>query len=164
MLKFPVSYCLMTLFMYMLHLKITASTVLAIAYSVFVAGCQSINILQAQTPTATPTQAEPVLSPADKAKVALAEHLQSIEAKFYGAYWCPYCHKQKDLFGKAAISKINYIECDPKGENPQTEACKKGKIRSFPTWEINGKQYLGFQSLEELADLSGYKGDRNFGN
>ncbi|NJL09875.1 MAG: hypothetical protein HC908_05845 [Calothrix sp. SM1_7_51] len=146
----------------MLHLKITLTATFSIAIATLTTGCQSTNLLQAKIAIPTvPTQ--PVLSPTEKAKVALAEHLKNIKAKFYGAYWCPYCHKQKDLFGQAAISKINYIECDPKGENPQTQACKKEKVRSFPTWEINGQLYPGLQSLEELANLSEYKGDRNFG-
>lgn len=98
------------------------------------------------------------------AKVALANHLKEVKAKFYGTYWCPYCNKQQELFGQQAMSQINYIECDAKGKNPQPNLCKKANVSSLPTWEIKGQQYPGMQSLEELADLSGYKGDRNFGN
>jgi protein-disulfide isomerase len=97
-------------------------------------------------------------------KVDLASHLKQIGAKFYGAFWCPYCSKQKEMFGEQAFRQINYIECDPRGKNPRPDLCRKASIQGFPTWEINGKQYPGMKSLAELAELSGYKGDRHFGN
>jgi glutaredoxin len=78
----------------------------------------------------------------------------------YGAYWCPHCIDQKNKFGEAK-KLIPYIECDAKGENPQTALCQEKGIKGFPTWEINGKMLSGERSLDELADASGYKGDRN---
>lgn len=95
-------------------------------------------------------------------EVALAIHLRQKGAKFYGAYWCAFCHKQKDLFGKEAVSQLDYVECDPAGENSRAALCQQANIKGFPTWEINGQQYEGMQSLQNLADLSGYTGDRNF--
>jgi glutaredoxin len=96
--------------------------------------------------------------------VALASHLKQTGAKLYGAYWCPYCHKQKALFGNEAFSQLDYVECDPAGKNARPELCQKAHVEGFPTWEIQGKQYGGFRSLQDLADLSGYKGERNFKN
>jgi hypothetical protein len=96
-------------------------------------------------------------------KEALASHLQKAGAKMYGTHWCIACQGQKQEFGKEAFSKITYIECDPGGQNPQVELCRKLNVTSFPTWEINGKfDCQGGCSLDKLADLSGYKGDRNF--
>jgi|SRR5919199_3973265 thiol-disulfide isomerase/thioredoxin len=97
-------------------------------------------------------------------KVALASHLKQIGAKFYGTFWCPYCKQQKEMFSQQAFSQINYIECDPQGKNAQTDLCEKANIESFPTWEIKGRLYKGLKSWDELADLSDYKGDRNFKN
>jgi len=96
------------------------------------------------------------------AEMALAQHLSNKGAKMYGAYWCPYCTKQKQLFGEQALSKINYIECDARGKNPQVNLCRRANITGFPTWEINGKMYPGMRSLNDLATLSGYAGSRNF--
>jgi hypothetical protein len=79
----------------------------------------------------------------------------------YGAYWCPHCNDQKELFG-AAFSNIDYVECDPGGKNSRPSLCQKAKITGYPTWEIKGKLYPGTQSLEELAKLSGYSGPSNF--
>ncbi|HLO89143.1 MAG TPA: hypothetical protein VK203_29620 [Nostocaceae cyanobacterium] len=99
-----------------------------------------------------------------QAEIALAKHLSKINAKMYGAFWCPHCGHQKELFGKQAVVYLKYFECDARGTNPQTELCKKAGVRAFPTWEINGKKYEGTFSLTDLAKLSGYKGRRDFKN
>lgn len=94
---------------------------------------------------------------------ALAKHLQQIGAKMYGAYWCPHCNHQKELFGNTLFSRhINYIECDPRGQNAKPNLCRNAKIEGYPTWEIKGKLYPGTQSLKQLANLSGYQGSQNF--
>lgn len=96
-------------------------------------------------------------------KTALASHLQKIGAKMYGTYWCLACKGQKQSFGKEAFTKITYIECDPGGEKPQVALCEKAKVSSYPSWEINGKLTCqGGCSLNDLANLSGFKGERNF--
>lgn len=96
------------------------------------------------------------------AEVDLAKHLTATGAKKYGAFWCPHCYEQKQLFGKEAFAEINYLECDPQGKNPQREACLAAGIQSFPTWEIDGKFYPGTKTLEELAKLSNYQGNKDF--
>ena len=88
----------------------------------------------------------------------LAAHLKKINAKMYGAYWCPACTKQKELFGNA-FKSVQYIECDARGTNPKPELCKQANIRAYPTWEINGKKYEGVFPLSALAQLSGYQGN-----
>lgn len=98
------------------------------------------------------------------AEIALATHLKQVGAKMYGAFWCPHCHDQKQIFGKEAFQQINYIECDPKGKNPKPDLCEAANVQSFPTWEIKGQSVSGTQSLEQLAALSGYQGPRNFQN
>jgi len=97
------------------------------------------------------------------AEMALAQHLRQTGATMYGAYWCPYCNRQEALFGDA-VSQLNIVECDPKGENPRPDLCRQARVTSFPTWKINGQTISGLRSLEELAELSGYQGDRNFGS
>lgn len=115
-------------------------------------------------PTATPTPPKgwELTTTSGAAEIALAKHLTATGAKKYGAFWCPHCYEQKQLFGKAAFAEINYIECDPQGENPQREVCVAAGIQSFPTWEIDGKFYPGTKTLAELAKLSNYQGDSNF--
>ena len=118
-------------------------------------------------PSAKPVseqEAPPIGSESMPDQIALATHLQTIKARMYGAYWCPHCHTQQELFGKEAFSAITYIECDPRGKDAQPDLCKAANIKAYPTWEIRGKYYMGQQSLEKLAILSGYKGSSNFGS
>jgi uncharacterized membrane protein len=96
-------------------------------------------------------------------EIALARYLKEKGAKMYGAYWCPHCHEQKQLFGKPAFNEINYVECaDVQNPRQQTDACRKAGIESYPTWEINGKLDPGVKSPQELANLVGYTGAKDF--
>jgi uncharacterized membrane protein len=107
----------------------------------------------------------PIRSTSGEAEIQLARHLTQIGAKEYIAWWCPHCHEQKELFGKQAYPEIKHIDCDPQGkDDPRPDLCKAAGIEGFPTWEINGKLYPNVQPLERLAQLSGYKGPRNFKN
>ena len=128
-----------------------------------------IGVLGVYNITTTPNQVAgnsgpPIISTSGSAEMALAEHLRNIGAKKYGAYWCPHCHDQKELFGKEAFALIDYVECDPNGQNPRPQLCNPTNIKGYPTWEINGQFYAGTQSLERLSQLSGYQGPRNFQN
>jgi uncharacterized membrane protein len=96
------------------------------------------------------------------AELALAQYLEKVGVKNYGAYWCPHCQEQKELLGQQAFAMIDYIECDPQGKNSQSQLCKAVGITGYPTWEIQGELYPGRLSLEQLADLSGYPGRRDF--
>lgn len=95
------------------------------------------------------------------ARQALAQHLTNIGARMYGAYWCPYCNRQEQLFGDA-FEAIDYVECDSRGANARPQLCREAGIQGYPTWEINGQLYPGMQTLETLADLSNYTGSTDF--
>jgi uncharacterized membrane protein len=123
------------------------------------------NSIKAPVTISTPGAVPPlVTTTSSPAEIALARYLAEIGAKEYGAYWCPHCHDQKMLFGREATKLINYFECDPKGQNSRAEICQAtaANLQGFPTWEIKGQFYSGTQSLEKLAELSGYSGPRNF--
>jgi uncharacterized membrane protein len=94
--------------------------------------------------------------PATPYQEALATHLAKSGAVFYGAYWCPHCQEQKDLFGSAA-SRLPYVECDPKGKNPQAARCEAAGVRVFPTWVFGSERREGVLRLEDLAKASGFK-------
>jgi uncharacterized membrane protein/glutaredoxin len=107
-------------------------------------------------------QAEPT-GPEDPNIRALAEHLSDKGAVFYGASWCPHCQDQKQLFG-ASASRLTYVECSPGGRNaPQAPSCTRAGVRSYPTWIIDGRAFVGeVLSLSRLADLTAFPGAANF--
>ena len=93
---------------------------------------------------------------------ALAKHLAETGAKMYGAFWCSHCIEQKETFGAGA--QIPYVECFPDGwerGTPVAAACDAAKVEGFPTWVINGKKLEGEQTLEKLAELSGFQGQND---
>lgn len=93
----------------------------------------------------------------DKAWVeGLAKALSEKGMVLYGAYWCGHCNNQKKLFGDA-VKYIDYVECDPSGENSNTEECSANDIEGYPTWVYQGQKYAGERSLEKLAQIIGYK-------
>lgn len=73
----------------------------------------------------------------------------------YGAYWCPHCQAQKELFGKA-IDAVTYVECDAQGKDAQPALCLEKGIKVYPTWiRSDGTVYESLQTLQKLAKNSG---------
>lgn len=80
-----------------------------------------------------------------------AHCLNNKGAKMYGAWWCPHCADEKELFGDA-FHYVNYVECSPPGERTQNDACKQAQIKSYPTWQFaDGSRTTGTQPLAELS-------------
>jgi hypothetical protein len=100
-------------------------------------------------------QARASLASSSSQQQALANHLKTRGAVFYGAWWCPACTQQKALFGKEAGARLPYVECtDASG----SARCSAAGIRAFPTWDMPSKPRLvGVQSVEELARWSGFQ-------
>ena len=94
------------------------------------------------------------LRPSTPEQRALSEHLRRRGALFYGAWWCPACFKQKNLFGREAGNTLPYVECD-KSEAGR-ERCRAAAIRAYPTWILEGRRLEGVRSLEELKVWSGF--------
>jgi glutaredoxin len=97
---------------------------------------------------------EKAVPPSSAEQLALAEHLHQIGALFYGAWWCPHCHHQKDLFGTEAGQRLPYVECDKDDRGRQR--CTTAGIRAFPTWILKGDRREGVLTLEELKIWSGF--------
>jgi glutaredoxin len=127
--------------------------------SVTLAGIAALTFAPQLTEIAIAQEAAPrVTSASSTGAIGLAKHLSKIGAKLYTVYWCPHCHTQKQRFGKEAVNQLEVIECDQRGVKPQTQLCQSKRVRSFPSWEINGKIHPGSRSLETLAELSEYRG------
>jgi hypothetical protein len=101
------------------------------------------------------------LSDSNADQKALSTHLRAEGALFYGAWWCPACFQQKNLFGKQAGNALPYVECDDEGGGGR-DRCQAAGIRAFPTWEMEGRPRLeGVQTLEQLKAWSGFNTGSN---
>ncbi len=65
---------------------------------------------------------------------------------------CSHCKTQEDMFGDN-IKYLNIID-GAKKENEQKFI--DAGINLVPTWVINGEQYAGTRTIEELKNLTGY--------
>lgn len=75
--------------------------------------------------------------------------------KMYGAYWCPHCLNQKNMFG-SGWKYVDYVECSLPNKAGQTEICNKAGIKGYPTWEFANKERIeGEVSFEYLSEKSG---------
>ncbi|HBY79276.1 MAG TPA: hypothetical protein DEG47_20240 [Cyanobacteria bacterium UBA11148] len=123
---------------------------------------QESGVIQPPTTPPKPPLGWEINTTSGESEIALARHLTKVGVKEYVAYWCPHCHEQKLLFGKEAYQEINHIECDPNGKDSKPQLCQDAGVQGFPSWEIKGELTSGIKTLEELADLTGYQGPRNF--
>ena len=91
--------------------------------------------------------------------IKLAEQLNNVGARFFGAHWCPACKEQMKLFGKQAGRRLNYVECGlPEKYPDQVSQCRDARIQSIPTWTRPGSTRLeGVQSINTLERWSGLK-------
>lgn len=93
----------------------------------------------------------------------LARCLANGKVELYSVDYCPFCEKQKKLFGDQAwkILQPNVIDCGNllgvlSGE--QAQICNDRQIFSYPTWVFgDGKRVAGFLDFEQLEDYSGCK-------
>ena len=93
----------------------------------------------------------------------LAVHLEEAGVEMYGAFWCPACDQQKELFG-ASAHRIPYVECSPAGRSgPTATKCLAAGIRSYPTWIIKGQRHTGVLTPASLADRAGFDGVKTAG-
>lgn len=87
-----------------------------------------------------------------------AKCVSSKGARMYGAWWCPHCAEQKELFG-LAFQYVNYTECGIEGQTTgMNEQCTNAGIKHFPTWQFpDGHREEGVMPLEDLAAKTGCK-------
>lgn len=94
------------------------------------------------------------MQPSTADQLALVEHLRLKGVVFYGAWWCPACFKQKNLFGQQAGNQLPYVECEK--TEAQQERCSKAGIAAYPTWVMGSQKLEGVQTLEALGRWSGF--------
>jgi hypothetical protein len=88
---------------------------------------------------------------------AFARCLKDRQVKMYGAYWCPHCAEQKEMFGES-FEFAPYIECGVAGDRrAEQPVCKEAGIQHFPTWQFppTGERV---EAVMPFADLSSRTG------
>lgn len=84
-----------------------------------------------------------------------AQCLTQKGVKMYGAYWCPHCNNQKEMFG-SSWQYIDYVKCALRNSRGQTPSCREAGIRAYPTWVFpDGRKIEGELSFKELSEYSG---------
>lgn len=86
---------------------------------------------------------------------SLARCLGEKGATFYGAFWCPHCQEQKQLFGKSA-KLLPYVECSTPDGKAQTPICISKNIEGYPTWEFADQSRMSaVMTPQQLAERTG---------
>ena len=86
---------------------------------------------------------------------AFAQCLSAKGAKMYGAFWCPHCADQKEMFG-SSFTYAPYIECGIKGSRATAQVCTDADVKHYPTWVFSdGSRVEGAHSLEFLSQQTG---------
>lgn len=86
---------------------------------------------------------------------AFARCISDKEITYYGAFWCPNCQKQNEMFGNSK-QYLPYVECSTPDAKRQTQACIDAGIQKYPTWQWeSGERTEGVMPLEEIAERSG---------
>lgn len=81
---------------------------------------------------------------------AFAQCLTDAGVMMYGSPTCPYCNKQKEMFGES-FAKINYVDCV---EDPQ--ACTDAEVEGIPAWDFeDGSRMQGLQELYIIGQKVG---------
>lgn len=88
---------------------------------------------------------------------AFAKCLTDRQVKMYGAYWCPHCAEQKEMFGES-FAFVPYTECGVAGDRRKEQPiCKDAGIKNFPTWQFppTGERVEAVIPLLELSKRTG---------
>jgi len=106
------------------------------------------------SPAPTPEGPQQTFTP--EQLTGLANCLTGKEVRFFGTAECPWCIRQKELFGEAA-EFLPYIECTPGiATEQEITMCEEANVGGVPDWRFPGQEPVtGMQSIERIAELSG---------
>lgn len=80
-----------------------------------------------------------------------AQCISDSEAILYGAWWCPHCEEQREMFG-VSEQFLPYQECSLPNSKNQNLICKKAEIQVYPTWIFrDGTKVEGSLSFDEIS-------------
>lgn len=86
---------------------------------------------------------------------SFAQCLAAKQTTMYGAYWCPHCAEQKEIFA-ASFQYVPYVECGIKGSRAESPDCLRAGVKRFPTWQFSdGERKEGVMQLKPLSEKTG---------
>ena len=85
--------------------------------------------------------------------IELAKVLKEKGVTMYGAFWCPHCSRQKEIFGAEAWSLMNYVECAPQGYGFQGQKMCNG-VDGYPTFKDKSGQVVNVSGERPLDFLA----------
>lgn len=89
----------------------------------------------------------------------LAQCIADSGAHMYGAFWCPHCHEQEQMFGSNGMQVLKdtgvYVECS-NPDHTQRPVCNDKGVKGYPTWILGNGSYLGSPSggVQDLYTLA----------
>lgn len=138
------------------HPLLRTRFLLGAAAAALLAGGAAVQAAPGPPPDSTSPHVGQPLQSSTPEQRQLSAFLRSRGFVFYGAWWCPACFKQKNLFGQEAGNQLPYVECDKKPGD--RERCQAVGIQAYPTWINGSERREGVQTLEELKLWSGFSG------
>lgn len=102
----------------------------------------------APSTTATETATQPPYSTEELQ--SFVNCLDKSGVKIYGAEWCSHCQELVNRLGGYDTVDPIYVECT---ENKQL--CQEKGIQAYPTILINGSEYQGARTYQELSQATG---------
>ena len=86
---------------------------------------------------------------------AFARCIANTSTTFYGAFWCPHCHDQKNMFGTGA-QYLPYFECSEPDGSRELQTCIDRGVEHYPTWVFpDGSRLVGVVPLSTLSEKTG---------
>tara|TARA_B110000208_G_C11792212_1_gene438018 strand:- start:1072 stop:2304 length:1233 start_codon:yes stop_codon:yes gene_type:complete len=82
---------------------------------------------------------------------SVTKRIDSNKFKCFVREGCPWCDKQKKIFGDK-VNEVEFIDCAK-----NVEACQQENIQAVPYWVSPENSYSGFLALEKLDELLPYK-------
>jgi uncharacterized membrane protein len=90
----------------------------------------SSSTLLAENKVSAQQSPPPITTESSMQALKLANDLDNLNTRFFGAFWCGHCYDQKQILGREAMNKIPYIECSRDGLNSQANLCVSSRCPS----------------------------------
>lgn len=104
----------------------------------------------APAPSSTPTVVATTHSTSAVDGIDVLQTITCIAGKstLYGMSWSSDTQSAQNIFATAGVP-LSYVDC-----GKDAALCKEKGVIAYPTWNINGKNYLGAMTVQQLAQAT----------